>query len=281
MSRNIVIYPNRNLTGSTDQPYITFSGLTTGTIKLVVEDDGDVVYEGNTGALFGIEDNKEGLLHSVNDVSGLPIFSVFSNDLITAGIWDDPALIVSGETWNILLGSDQTIDDTVNDTHNSILGGSGHTISNSYGVISGGRQNTLSALESFIGGGLNNNVASARSVIVGGKDNSCSVSNGFIGGGIGNIMSSGESILTNSAIGAGVYNGIYANSAFIGGGEYNKIQNLSHGGVIAGGYRNQMTGLTTGNYGNVIGGGDSLPLVITVMLLVGVTLTECKRRYYL
>ena len=61
MSRNIVIYPNRNTTASGSEPYITFSGTTGGTISLVVEDDGSLVFDGNNGGLFGIEDNKDGL----------------------------------------------------------------------------------------------------------------------------------------------------------------------------------------------------------------------------
>jgi hypothetical protein len=112
MSRNIVIYPNRGLTGATDQPYITFSGLTTGTISLVVEDDGSITFDGDTGSLFGISDNKDGLLHSVNDVSGLPIFQVYDDDRLVMGKWDDPTVIISGETFNTLIGSGLTADST-------------------------------------------------------------------------------------------------------------------------------------------------------------------------
>lgn len=104
MSRNIVIYPNRGLTGATEQPFITFSGLTAGSISLVVEDDGSITFDGDTGSLFGITDNKDGLLHSVNDVSGLPIFQVYADDKIIMGKWDDPAMtLTSGGTININL----------------------------------------------------------------------------------------------------------------------------------------------------------------------------------
>lgn len=104
MSRNIVIHPNRGLTGATEQPFITFSGLTAGSISLVVEDDGSITFDGDTGSLFGITDNKDGLLHSVNDVSGLPIFQVYADNKIIMGKWDDPAMtLTSGGTININL----------------------------------------------------------------------------------------------------------------------------------------------------------------------------------
>lgn len=125
MSRDIIIYPNRSLTGSTDQPYISFSGLSAGTINLVVEDDGSITFDGDTGSLFGISDNKEGLLHSVNDVSGLPIFQVYDNDWLSMGKWDEPTLIISGETFNIIGGSNHTMLSGVTGT--TIMGGAGIT----------------------------------------------------------------------------------------------------------------------------------------------------------
>jgi hypothetical protein len=125
MSRDIIIYPNRNLTGSTEQPLISFSGLTSGSINLVVEDDGSLTFDGSTGSLFGIIDNKDGLLHSVNDVSGLPIFQVWDNDMVIIGQWDDPTLIVSGETFNIVGGQEHLILPGV--TNTTIMGGQGIT----------------------------------------------------------------------------------------------------------------------------------------------------------
>jgi len=145
MSRNIVIYPNRGLTGSTDQPYITFSGLTAGSISLVVEDDGSITFDGDTGSLFGISDNKDGLLHSVNDVSGLPIFQVYDDNRLLMGKWDEPTLIISGQTFNILGGQNHTMLGGV--TGSTIMGGKNITGSTSdmtyvpqlnIGVLGGG-----------------------------------------------------------------------------------------------------------------------------------------------
>ena len=104
MPRDIRIQPNRSTTGSTQQPTIYFSGTTAASINLKVEDDGSVVFEGNNGGLFNITDSKDGLLSSVNDVSGLPIFSVYSSDKIIAGGYNQNALIVDND--KVFIGSD-------------------------------------------------------------------------------------------------------------------------------------------------------------------------------
>ena len=71
MSRDIFIKPNRGATGPNLYPEIAFSGISSTTpIKLKVDDDGSVLFTGTYGVLFNISDNKDGLLHSVNDVSG-------------------------------------------------------------------------------------------------------------------------------------------------------------------------------------------------------------------
>jgi hypothetical protein len=97
MPRDIRIQPNRNTTGSTQQPTIFFSGTTAASINLKVEDDGSLTFEGNNGGLFNITDSKDGLLSSVNDVSGLPIFSVYSSDKIIAGGYNQNALVVDND----------------------------------------------------------------------------------------------------------------------------------------------------------------------------------------
>jgi len=118
MSRDINIFPNRGTTASGSEPKISFSGASAGTINLVVEDAGDVVYEGDTGDLFSIVDTKDGLLSSVNDVSGLPITSVWSDNRVQMGKWDDLAMIIkenqvfigpTGVTTSLLFVSGGTI----------------------------------------------------------------------------------------------------------------------------------------------------------------------------
>jgi hypothetical protein len=97
MPRDIRIQPNKSTTGSTQQPTIFFSGTTAASINLKVEDDGSLTFEGNNGGLFNITDSKDGLLSSVNDVSGLPIFAVYSSDKIIAGGYNQNALVVDND----------------------------------------------------------------------------------------------------------------------------------------------------------------------------------------
>lgn len=97
MSRDILITPHRGSTGSNQYPEISFNGLSASSIKLKVDDDGSVVYTGTYGVLFNINDKKDGLLHSINDVSGLPILSVYSYDYVQMGKWNKNTLVVNSD----------------------------------------------------------------------------------------------------------------------------------------------------------------------------------------
>jgi len=59
---------------------------------------GSVVFsvEGTQGSLFSVDDNLSGSLMSVNDVSGLPILEVFSDDRLVVGTYNSNALVVTG-----------------------------------------------------------------------------------------------------------------------------------------------------------------------------------------
>ena len=52
---------------------------------------------GKLGQLFSVVDALSGSLMSVNDVSGLPILEVFSDDRVVMGTYGAPALIVTGK----------------------------------------------------------------------------------------------------------------------------------------------------------------------------------------
>lgn len=52
--------------------------------------------QGTAGQLFSVVDGLTGSLMSVNDVSGLPILEVFSDDRVVMGTYGSPALTVSG-----------------------------------------------------------------------------------------------------------------------------------------------------------------------------------------
>lgn len=97
MARDILIKPNRGSTGSNVFPEIQFNGLSASSIKLRVDDDGSIVYSGTYGVLFNVTDSKDGLLHSVNDVSGLPILQVYSYDYVQMGKWDSNTFIVNSD----------------------------------------------------------------------------------------------------------------------------------------------------------------------------------------
>ena len=89
MPNNIIITP-----GSAS---IQFSGSANNdTIRLQVEPSGSVAFYGNSGSLFSIVDQLSGSLMSVNDISGLPILEVFSDNRVVAGTFNQNTLVVTG-----------------------------------------------------------------------------------------------------------------------------------------------------------------------------------------
>ena len=52
--------------------------------------------QGSQGQLFSVVDELSGSLMSVNDVSGLPILEVFSDDRVEMGTYGSPGLVVTG-----------------------------------------------------------------------------------------------------------------------------------------------------------------------------------------
>lgn len=108
MSRDIRITPNLGSTTLNQFPRIDFGGLSSSSISLKVDDDGSVVYTGTYGVLFNVTDNKDGLLHSVNDVSGLPILQVYSWDYVQMGKWNKNTLIVNSDKVGVGLTAPST-----------------------------------------------------------------------------------------------------------------------------------------------------------------------------
>ena len=108
MARDIRITPKLNSTTANDFPEIQFGGLSSSTIKLKVDDDGSVVYTGTYGVLFNVTDEKNGLLHSVNDISGLPILQVYSWDYVQMGKWDKYTLTVNSDKVGVGLTAPST-----------------------------------------------------------------------------------------------------------------------------------------------------------------------------
>lgn len=92
---DIVITTNR---GANSNPKIDFTGTTAGTIKLEVLANGSLSWNGASGSLFSITDSLSGSLMSVNDISGLPAFEVFSDNRVVVGQFG--ASLLLGKTTN-------------------------------------------------------------------------------------------------------------------------------------------------------------------------------------
>ncbi len=87
--------------------YETGSNIGIGTInpnaKLNINSSGSLVsgsvvfsVEGTQGSLFSVDDSLSGSLMSVNDISGLPILEVFSDDRLVVGTYNANTLVVTG-----------------------------------------------------------------------------------------------------------------------------------------------------------------------------------------
>ena len=70
---------------------------------LIIQGSGSALLDiqGSQGQLFSITDSLEGSLFSVNDISGIPVMEVFSDDTINLGTFGDEAIKISGNTANI------------------------------------------------------------------------------------------------------------------------------------------------------------------------------------
>ena len=65
---------------------------------LIVQGSGSNIFDvqGSQGQLFSVTDSLVGSLFSVNDISGIPIMEVFSDNTIKLGTFNNEAIIVSG-----------------------------------------------------------------------------------------------------------------------------------------------------------------------------------------
>lgn len=65
---------------------------------LIVQGSGSNIFDvqGSQGQLFSVTDSLSGSLFSVNDISGIPIMEVFSDNTIKLGTFNQEAIIVSG-----------------------------------------------------------------------------------------------------------------------------------------------------------------------------------------
>jgi hypothetical protein len=85
---------SHTVTGSVS---ISSSFSTSGSALTVYKSGSSVLdIQGSQGQLFSVIDALSGSLMSVNDVSGLPILEVFSDDRVVMGTYGAPALVISG-----------------------------------------------------------------------------------------------------------------------------------------------------------------------------------------
>ena len=69
---------------------------------IIVNGEGTLLdIQGTQGQLFSISDNLEGVLFSVNDISGLPILEVHSDDKVIMGTYNTSTFVVNGEVVTI------------------------------------------------------------------------------------------------------------------------------------------------------------------------------------
>jgi hypothetical protein len=106
---------------STDSHSITgsiaiSSSASTSSAALQIYKSGSTVLDiqGSQGQLFSVIDILSGSLMSVNDVSGLPILEVFSDDRVVLGTYGAPALIITGS--NAVFTGSVVIDGALLDT---------------------------------------------------------------------------------------------------------------------------------------------------------------------
>ena len=74
--------------------------------SLNIYKSGSTVFDiqGSQGQLFSVTDSLSGSLFSVNDISGIPILEVFSDDTVKIGTFNNEAIIVNGD-YSYITGS--------------------------------------------------------------------------------------------------------------------------------------------------------------------------------
>lgn len=148
MPNNILITP-----GSAS---IQFSGSAANTIRLQVEASGSVAFYGNSGSLFGISDSLSGSLMSVNDISGLPILEVFSDDRVVMGSFNRNTLVVTGSR----VGIDKAVPTADLDISGSVF------VTGSLSMNSGGITGSLFGTSSWAQNAVSSSFATTASYAI-------------------------------------------------------------------------------------------------------------------
>ena len=95
---------------------------------LIVNGSGSTVLDiqGSQGQLFSVTDDLTGTLFSVNDISGIPILSVDSDDTVTMGTFGENTLVVTGSRVGVLNSSPTTALHVAGQVSSSALETSGN-----------------------------------------------------------------------------------------------------------------------------------------------------------
>lgn len=171
---NILINPNSGIlefnTGTTGSSSLDAS--LSGAVRLVFSNSGTLgiqsystgsvdkfFVEGVNGRLFEVDDLMTGSLMSVNDIAGLPILEVFSDDRVIMGQYNYNTLVVSGTVVNIsgrtTIGASSTGNANLNLPHGTaptspVNGDVWTTTSGLYARINGATVNTNSPTNLWI-----------------------------------------------------------------------------------------------------------------------------------
>jgi len=141
----------------------------------------------------------------------------------------------------------------------TIAGGIDNQATGDYAVVAGGLHNFATGSSSGIGGGFYN-IASGYVAYIGGGDlNIAATQNSTIGGGYSNTISGGQ-LIANGTIGGGVFNKATGFAATIAGGHGN--QALGEWSTLAGGgfntASNRSTTISGGEYNIAAGAGSTI-----------------------
>ena len=94
LNQNVIVTGSVNVTQAVTASTLLISG--SGTQRVTIIGSGSaqpiLTVQGSQGELFSITDSLSGSLFSVNDISGLPILEVFSDDTILMGDYTAPSL---------------------------------------------------------------------------------------------------------------------------------------------------------------------------------------------
>ncbi len=86
MARDIKVIPKTGDVAASNLPTIEFHGKDASTIVKVVDDNGDIRYEGTLGDLLSIIDGEPlGLIWAAQDVSGLSVIEAYNTGKVIAG----------------------------------------------------------------------------------------------------------------------------------------------------------------------------------------------------